>query len=134
MRKWIKKGVSLPARACSSYIYTTQALSGLGIPHCEDEMHIARAAQAIKFLADTRNPTIRAIALHQLESVVQKRTRIPTTSPVSNEVMAAFLNTPAPSKEGARGDIKSLWSSVRASLQYTSSSIHQYQSEKSFRP
>ncbi|KAL5509834.1 hypothetical protein EMCRGX_G005270 [Ephydatia muelleri] len=56
MRKWIKKGVSLPARACSSFIYTPQALGGLGIPRCEDEMHIARAAQAFNFLADTRDP------------------------------------------------------------------------------
>eukprot|EP00731_Ephydatia_muelleri_P013873 Em0007g1183a len=68
MRKWIKKDVSLPARACSS-IYTPQALGGLGIPRCKDEMHIARAAQAFKFLADTRDPTIRAIAIQQLESV-----------------------------------------------------------------
>ena len=123
MRKWIKKDVSLPARACSS-IYTPQALGGLGIPRCKDEMHIARAAQAFKFLADTRDPTIRAIAIQQLESVVRKRTRTPLTSPISREDLVAFLNTPAPSQEGARGDVKSLWSSVRASLQFTNSSIH----------
>ena len=54
----------------------------------------------------------------------RKRTRTPLTSPISREDLVAFLNTPAPSQEGARGDVKSLWSSVRASLQFTNSSIH----------
>ena len=49
-RKWLKKAVSIPFRACSSFLYTPQALGGLGVPCIEDEMHIARVAQSVKFL------------------------------------------------------------------------------------
>ena len=54
---------------------------------------------------------------------MQKRMRTPKTSPVTDNNLAAFLTSPAPSQEGARGDVKSLWSSVRASLQFTKSCI-----------
>eukprot|EP00731_Ephydatia_muelleri_P036820 Em0330g3a len=123
LRKWLKKAVCLPMRAKSSFLYTPQSAGGLGIPSCEDEMHVARVVQAFKFLADTRDPSIRLIARQQLESVVRKRTRTPKTSPVTDDDLAAFLVSPAPSQEGARGDVKSLWSSVRASLQFTNSCI-----------
>ena len=63
-------------------------------------MHVARASQAFKFLADTRDPTIRSIALKQLEKVVRKRAHIPRASPLTMDDLAAFLNTPAPSQEG----------------------------------
>ncbi|KAL5509979.1 hypothetical protein EMCRGX_G005436 [Ephydatia muelleri] len=49
-RKWLKKAVSIPSRACSSFLYTPQALGGLGVPCIEDEMHITRVAQSVKFL------------------------------------------------------------------------------------
>ena len=75
--KWLKKAVSIPSCACSSFLYTPQALGGLGVPCIEDEMHIACVAQSFKFLADTRDPTVRQMALLQLEEVVRKRTRVP---------------------------------------------------------
>ena len=49
-------------------MYTPQTLGCLGVPCCEDEMHIARVAQAFKFLADTRDPAVRQVALLQLRS------------------------------------------------------------------
>ena len=118
-RKWLKKAVRLPLRSCTEFLYTPQALSGLGVPNCEDDMHVARVAQAFKFLADTRDPIVRQIAILQLQETARKRLRIPSSLPVTLPMLETFLNTPAPSQEGARGDIKSLWSSVRASLQFT---------------
>ena len=123
-RKWLKKAVSIPARACSAFLYTPQHLGGLGVPCIEDTMHVARVAQAFKFLADTRDPTVRRVALLQLEHVVRKRARIPNTIPLPLDQLSAFLNTPAPQNKGARGDVKSLWSSVRHSLQHTGATIH----------
>ena len=123
-RKWLKKAVRLPLRSCTGYLYTPQALGGLGIPSCEDHMHVARVAQAFKFLADTRDPAVRHIAVLQLSETIRKRLRVPLSTPVTTQMLEAFLNTPAPSQEGARGDIRSLWSSVRASLQFTRASIH----------
>ena len=87
-------------------------------------MHVARVAQAFKFLADTRDPTVHRVALLQLEHVVRKRARIPNTIPLPLDQLSAFLNTPAPQNEGARGDVKSLWSSVHHSLQHTGATIH----------
>eukprot|EP00731_Ephydatia_muelleri_P034311 Em0054g34a len=52
-----------------SDIYTNSTMSrlgGMGIPCAEDESHVVRAAQAFKFLGDTRDPRIRDVALHQL--------------------------------------------------------------------
>ena len=63
-RKWLKKAVCLPSRACSSFLYTPQSLGGLGVPCFEDEMHVARVAQSFKFLADTRDPVVRQTAIH----------------------------------------------------------------------
>lgn len=122
-RKWLKKAVRLPLRSCTGFLYTPQALGGLGIPNCEDDMHVARVAQAFKFLADTRDPVVREIAILQLQETARKRLRIPSSLPLTLPVLETFLNTPAPSQEGARGDIKSIWSSVRASLQFTHASI-----------
>ena len=122
-RKWLKKAVRLPLRSCTEFLYTPQALGGLGVPNCEDDMHVARVAQAFKFLADTRDPIVRQIAILQLQETARKRLHIPSSLPVTLPMLEAFLNTPAPSQEFARGDIKSLWSSVRASLQFTHASI-----------
>eukprot|EP00731_Ephydatia_muelleri_P013788 Em0007g1098a len=102
-RKWLKKAVCIPSRSCSSYLYTPQNIGGLGIPCIEDEMHIARVAQAFKFRADTRDPVVRKIAMSQLQDVVQRRGRLPKLATVSID--------------------QSLWSSVRASLTHTHSTI-----------
>ena len=71
-RKWLKKAVCIPARACSAFLYTLQCMGGLGVPCVEGEMHVARVAQAFTFLADTRDPAVRHVALQQLEHVVRK--------------------------------------------------------------
>ena len=40
-------------------------------------MHIARVAQAFKFLADTRDPVVRKIAMSQLQDVVKRKRTSP---------------------------------------------------------
>eukprot|EP00731_Ephydatia_muelleri_P013878 Em0007g1188a len=59
--------LSIWAQILSSALLAPKALGGLGVPCCEDEMHVARASQAFKFLADTRDPTVRSIAILQLK-------------------------------------------------------------------
>ena len=43
----IKRGLRLPPRTCTKYLYLS--LGGMGIPSIEDESHVARSAQAFKF-------------------------------------------------------------------------------------
>ena len=71
LRAIIKHGLHLPHRTCTKYLYLSQALGGLGIPSVEDESHVVRAAQAFKFLADSRDPCILDVAIYQLAEAVQ---------------------------------------------------------------
>ena len=81
LRGIIKQGLKLPQRTCSQYLlYLPQASGGLGVPNAEDEAYVAKAAQAFKFLGDTRDPVIRAVALQQLRATVTTRARSPTNS------------------------------------------------------
>ena len=114
LRAIIKRGLRIPQRTCTQYFYLPQALGGMGIPSVLDESHVARAAQAFKFLADTRDPVIRQVALHQLGEAVTKRAR--HLDPSNPEHLAEFLNSTAHPGEGRAGDLWSLWSSARASL------------------
>ena len=114
LRGAFKHGLKLPRMTATQYFYLPQALGGLGIPSVEDEAHIARAAQAFKFLGDTRDPVIREVALQQLSETVTKRAR--RLDPNKLEDLAEFLNTSAAPGEGRAGDLQSLWSSARASL------------------
>ena len=114
LRAIIKQGLNLPRRTCTHYFYLPQALGGLGIPSVEDEANVARAAQAFKFLGDTRDPLIRAVALDQLAETVSKRAK--HLDPTNRGDLAEFLNTTAHPGEGRAGDLHSLWSSARASL------------------
>ena len=74
----------------------------------------SRAAQAFKFLGDTRDPVIRCVALKQLVDTVTNRAR--RLDPTKLEDLSKFLNTTASPGEGRAGDLHILWSSVRASL------------------
>ena len=114
VRGIIKQGLKLPQRTCSQYLYLPQAFGGMGIPNAEDEAHVAKAAQAFKFLGDTRDPVIRAVALQQLRATVAVRAR--RLDPTKKEDLEEFLNTTAAPGEGRAGDLLSLWSSARAGL------------------
>ena len=106
----IKQGLRLPSRTCSQYLYLSQTFGGLGIPSAEDEAHVARAAQAFKFLGNTRDPVICQVALQQLAETFSKRAR--RLDPTKLEDLAKFLNTSAPPGEGSAGNLHSLWSSL----------------------
>ena len=67
-------------------------------------------AQAFKFLGDTRDPLIRAVALEQLAETVSKRAK--HLDPTNRSDLAEFLNTTAHPGEGRAGDLHSLWSSA----------------------
>ena len=121
LRNTIKRGLRLPARTCTKYIYLSQALGGMGVPSVVDESHVARSAQVFKFLADSRHPCTRDVAVHQLTDMVAKRTRY--LDPTRPEHLASFLNTSSVPGEGRAGDLQSLWSSARASLTHTESII-----------
>ena len=114
LRTIIKRGLHLPARTCTKYIHLSQVLGGMGVPSVGVESHVARAAQTFKFLADTRDPYIRDVALHQLSETVAKRA--PRLDPSKQEDLAEFLNGTAAPGEGRAGDLQSLWSAARASL------------------
>ena len=114
LRGAIKKGLKLPQRTATEYFYLPQAFGGLGVPSAFDEAHVTRAAQAFKFLGDTRDPVIRSVALHQLADTVAKRAR--RLDPTKLEDLSEFLNTSLAPGEGRAGDLQSLWSSARDSL------------------
>eukprot|EP00731_Ephydatia_muelleri_P013793 Em0007g1103a len=121
LRTIIKRGLRLPTRTCTKYLYLSQALGGMGIPSVTDESHVSRLAQAFKFLADTRDPCLRDVAVHQLTDTVAKRARY--LDPTKPDHLATFLNTSSSPGEGRAGDLQSLWSSARASLTHTEAII-----------
>jgi len=110
LRSALKKGLRLPNRTISDFLYCHQDDGGLGVPSIEDEMDIALVSQAFKFLANEKDPRVSNVAHHQLAEVMCKRTQ--STDP-SAEELSAFLNTTPPTGEGSRGDVRSLWSLLR---------------------
>jgi len=120
LRSALKKGLRLPNRTISDFLYCHQDDRGLCVPSIEDEMDIALVSQAFKFLANERDPRVSDVARHQLTEVMCKQTQ--STDPSAGE-LSAFLNTASPSGEGSRGDVHSLWSLVRKFLQKTHSQI-----------
>ena len=89
----------------------------MGIPNIQDEAHVANAAQAFKFLADQRDPTICLTALNQLSQTVAKRARYLDANNL--EDLTTFLNQAPRVGEGKAGDVHSIWSAVRDSLANT---------------
>ena len=121
LRTTIKRGLHLPPRTCTKYLYLSQALGGLGVPSAEDESHVSRAAQAFKYLADTRDRRIRGVALDQLSETVAKRAR--QLDHTTHEGLHLFLNSSPGPGEGRAGDLQTLWSAVRNSLVLTNATI-----------
>ena len=121
IRAIIKRGLHLPPRTCTQYLYLSQALGGMGIPSVEDESHVARSAQAFKFLSDSRDVRVRNVAIDQLVATVAKRA--PYLDPTDPDHLERWLATTASPLEGKAGDLQSLWSSVRGSLILTGSFI-----------
>ncbi|KAL5509886.1 hypothetical protein EMCRGX_G005326 [Ephydatia muelleri] len=86
----------------------------MGIPSAGDESHVARSAQAFKFLSDSRDVRVRNVAIDQLVATVAKRA--PYLHPTDPNHLERWLATSASPLEGKAGDLQTLWSSVRGSL------------------
>ena len=114
IRAIINRGLHLPPRTCTQYLYLSQALGGMGIPSAGDESHVARSAQAFKFLSDSRDVRVRNVAIDQLVATVAKRA--PYLHPTDPDHLERWLATSASPLEGKAGDLQTLWSSVRGSL------------------
>ena len=102
---------------CSYECNISYILSRLGIPCIENEVDIARITTAFKVLGEETDLAVEKIAHGLLEEVAMKRTR-------GNVNKKDFLNSPPVSGEGKEGDIQSLWSLVRKSLQRFSATIN----------
>ena len=72
LRSTFKKGLHLPGRTISDFLYCHQDDGGLGVPSIEDEMDIALVSQAFKFLAIEKDPRVSTVARHQLTKVMCK--------------------------------------------------------------
>ena len=121
IRAVIKRRLHLPPRTCTQYLYLSQVLGGMGIPSVEDESHVARSAQAFKFLSNSRDVRVRNVAINQLVATEAKRA--PYLDPTDPGHLERWLSISAGPLEGRAGDLQSLWSAVQQSLILTSSFI-----------
>ena len=112
----VKQHFKLPRRTVSSFLYSPTKAGGLGLPNIEDEIHLFRASTAFKVLF-AQDALISDIAASALAKTAEIRSNHQKTAQV-------FINSPPDPGEGKRGDITSLWSEVRTSLQHCGAEIH----------
>ena len=79
----------------------------------EDNLDVSRVTQFYKTLTSP-DPNVANCAWSQLQEVITKRSGIKSPSRAH---IQSFLNEPQKNNEGRRGDVQSLWSIVRKSLQ-----------------
>ena len=111
LKSLAKMCFKLPNRATTSYFYAQTKAGGLALPRIEDEIHLFRISTAYKVLFAQGDAQLRDISTSALGKTAEIRTR-------NQKSAQTFLNDPADPGEGRRGDIKSLWSEVRSSLQH----------------
>ena len=83
----------------------------------EDEVHIYGVSTTYRLLSLSKDPIVTDVALNALSATARKRSQ-GMLSP------QAFLNRPPQRGEGRQGDIRSLWSRVRVSMQLCQASIN----------
>ena len=110
----VKKAVKLPKRTLSSFLHTSNRHGGLGLQSLEDILHTTRIARCVSCLA-SRDKRVRDISWSQLSAVVRRRRGL---SEITIDDVTDFLNNPPLPHEAVRGDVRSLWSIMRKSLQY----------------
>ena len=114
VRKRVKKALRLPTRTICAFFHLPTTLGGLGLHSLQDNLEVASVSRTIKVLS-SKDKLVSDISWDQLKATIVKRTgHAPTTS----EDVITFLNSPPPRNEASRGDVRSLWSMVRKSLQY----------------
>ena len=112
----VKTAMKLPRRTIDAFLYSPWRSGGLGLPRVEDEIHIYGVSAAYRLLTLSNDPTVVDVAQAMLEVTARKRAKGLSTPQV-------FLNNPPQKGEGQQGDIKSLWSRVRLSLQLCQATI-----------
>ena len=112
VKAMVKGNLKLPRRTNDAFLYSPSRARGLGLPKVEDEVHIYGVSTAYCLLALSKDPTVTDVAQSALGEAAKKRSR-GMLSPQD------FINAPPQKGEGKQGDIKTLWSRVRLSLQHT---------------
>ncbi|KAL5509850.1 hypothetical protein EMCRGX_G005289 [Ephydatia muelleri] len=117
VRALLKSRLKLPKRTNDSFLYAPPRAGGLGLPQIEDEIHIYGVSSAYRLLTTSNDPAVTDTAVSGLEETAKKRAG-------GRRTAEEFLNTPPERGEGKQGDIKSLWSQVRVSLQYCQAAVN----------
>ena len=136
VRALLKSTLKLPKRTNDGFLYAPPRAGGLGLPQIEDEIHIygvyivcihicmctyivwlGITTSAYRLLTTSNDPAVTDTAVSRLEETAKKRAG-------GRRTAEEFLNTPPERGEGKQGDIKSLWSQVRVSLQYCQAAVN----------
>ena len=112
----VKANLRLPKRTTDAFMFSPTRAGGLGLPRIEDEVHIYGVSTAYRLLVTSKDPLVRDTALAALGDSARKRSK-------GTRTPEEFLNSPPENGEGQQGDIKSLWSRVRRSLQICQASL-----------
>jgi len=105
IRRLVKKALCLPKSANSAFIHCPWKFGGLGVPCVEDDLKIAWASQAYKYLTNKDNH-VKSVATQQLLHTTKLRTTC--SSPTPDDVLK-FVNESS-TKAVRHNDIRSLWS------------------------
>jgi hypothetical protein len=113
IRATLKRSIGLPKRTVTQWFYVSRKSGGLGLFSLVDNLHIARVSQVFRCLSSPDDFVVKC-SFQQLRQVVARRTgkSNPTT-----EDLQIFLNSPPGAQEGKSGDVKSLWTEARSSIQ-----------------
>ena len=116
VKSLVKANLKLPRRTTDAFLYTPTRAGGMGLPRIEDEVHIYGVSTAYRLLVLGNDPTVRGTALSALDLTSRRRTG-------GTRTPEEFLNAPPEPGEGRQGDIQSLWSRVRSSMQICQATI-----------
>ena len=117
MKAMVKLALKLPKRIIDAFLFAPWRSGGLGLPRVEDEVHVYGVSTAFHLLSMSEDSTVVDVAQAALGATARKRAKgLASTQ--------EFLDKPPQIGEGLQGDIKSLWSRVRVSLQLCQTTIN----------
>ena len=96
----------------SQFLYASRQHGGLGLSSLEDQLDITRVTRVVR-CPSSPDRKVQDVAWDQLSAVVRKRLG---RDSIADEDIQTFVNTRLESREAAKGDVKSIWSTVRKSL------------------
>ena len=113
VRRLVKKAMKLPKRTTSSFLYTAKRHGGLGLTSMEDTLDVTKVNRMVRCLTSP-DKKVKDIAWDQLSAVVRKRKG---EDAISDKDLQEFLNSAPARGEYRQGDVRSLWTTVRKSVQ-----------------